>query len=164
MTTPAFNEIDHPRSAAGKFTTKSHTESAVALAPPEVSKHPDWDEAVASIVASGKTTGEAKVLLGGALTAGFATSYLDSVKSNVDAGREVSAAMYAFAYGSLRDVPKAFLNAEKDPEGLGKALGDARNRIRIHNDLFGGLSHTGKEPILQAADEFLADMQEFLEN
>lgn len=164
MTTPAFNENDHPRGDAGKFTTKTHSESAVALAPPVASKNPDWDEAVASIVASGKTPGEAKVLLGGALTAAFAKTCLDNAKANLAAGREVSGAMFAFAYGSLRDVPKAFLNAAEDPEDVGKALRDARNRIRIHNDLFGGLSSTGKEPILKAADDFLADMQEFLEN
>ncbi|MCU6480169.1 hypothetical protein [Arthrobacter sp. A2-55] len=39
MTTPAFNEIAHPRGEAGKFTTKAHTESAVTLVP---TRKPDY--------------------------------------------------------------------------------------------------------------------------
>lgn len=155
------NRVDAGVPAGGQFAATAHAEPGVTLQAPEHRNQP-WYDVADEFTANGATPEKARTLTGTAIAIEVTKAYLNNTRRALAAGDDTSAALYTIAFSSLRDLPGRLNTAGDDTEAACKAVTDARRSLRSAGSLLDGLHPSGRQPIFKAADDVLADLENFL--
>lgn len=158
-TTPARQPQGIP--TGGQFAPTAHREAAVTLTAPE-RKNPEWYAAAAELTADGRSLEEARTGLTALLALQTTRTLFNAAHQHLRSGNETTAAMLTIAGSALRDLPAAVQGSSGDLAKAKDAVSAARRRLNSSAKLLDMVHPSGRQPIIQGADEVLADFEEFL--
>lgn len=161
---------DQPRvlkgnTGAGRFASTNRAEAGLSLRAPSSTpprKNEEWHELAERMTEGGSSPETAKATVAKFVSLQLVRTYLDNTQKSLGARRETDAAMYTIAFTAMRDMPNRMEKAGDNPAALRTITAETRQSLNRAGSLLDGIHPSGRQPIFAAADNVMADIEEFL--